>query len=44
MRVTSKGQVMIPAEIRERTGLLPDTEVEIEVSDGPSYGSGVVTS
>ncbi len=32
MRVTSKGQVTIPAEIRERTGLLPNTEVEIEVS------------
>lgn len=34
MRVTSKGQVTIPAEIRERTGLLPNTEVEFEVSDG----------
>ncbi len=32
MRVTSKGQVTIPAEIRERTGLLPNTEVEFEVS------------
>ena len=28
MRVTSKGQVTIPADIRERAGLLPDTEVE----------------
>lgn len=28
MRVTSKGQVTIPQEIRERLGLLPDTEVE----------------
>lgn len=28
MRVTSKGQVTIPAEIRERAGLLPETEVE----------------
>ncbi|MGK2857747.1 MAG: AbrB/MazE/SpoVT family DNA-binding domain-containing protein [Thermoanaerobaculia bacterium] len=28
MRVTSKGQVTIPQEIRERFGLLPDTEVE----------------
>ena len=34
MRITSKGQVTIPAEIRERTGLLPNTEVEFEVSDG----------
>ena len=28
MRMTSKGQVTIPQEIRERLGLLPDTEVE----------------
>ena len=31
MRVTSKGQVTIPLEIRERFGLLPDTEVEFIV-------------
>jgi AbrB family looped-hinge helix DNA binding protein len=31
MRITSKGQVTIPQEIRERTGLLPDTEVEFVV-------------
>jgi AbrB family looped-hinge helix DNA binding protein len=28
MRITSKGQVTIPQGIRERTGLLPNTEVE----------------
>jgi len=28
MRVTSRGQVTIPAEIREKAGLLPETEVE----------------
>jgi len=28
MRITSKGQVTIPIEIRERAGLLPHTEVE----------------
>src|SRR5216684_2212487 len=28
MRVSSKGQVTIPQEIREKLGLLPDTEVE----------------
>jgi AbrB family looped-hinge helix DNA binding protein len=28
MRITSKGQVTIPVEIRERTGLLPGTEVD----------------
>ncbi|MBO0737285.1 MAG: AbrB/MazE/SpoVT family DNA-binding domain-containing protein [Alphaproteobacteria bacterium] len=31
MRITSKGQVTIPVEIRERAGLLPQTEVEFEV-------------
>lgn len=30
MRITSKGQVTIPVEIREQAGLLPDTEVEFE--------------
>jgi len=28
MRITSKGQVTIPQDIRQRAGLLPDTEVE----------------
>jgi AbrB family looped-hinge helix DNA binding protein len=31
MRITEKGQVTIPVEIRERLGLLPHTEVEFEV-------------
>jgi len=31
MRITSKGQVTIPVEIRERFGLLPETEVEFVV-------------
>ncbi len=30
MRITSKGQVTIPAEIREQAGLLPHTEVDFE--------------
>lgn len=30
MRITSKGQVTIPAEIREQAGLLPHTEVEFQ--------------
>jgi AbrB family looped-hinge helix DNA binding protein len=30
MRITSKGQVTIPAEIRLRAGLLPNTEVDFE--------------
>jgi AbrB family looped-hinge helix DNA binding protein len=31
MRVTSKGQVTIPIEIREKLGILPYTEVDFEV-------------
>jgi AbrB family looped-hinge helix DNA binding protein len=31
MRLTSKGQVTIPQDIRERLGLLPHTEVEFEI-------------
>jgi AbrB family looped-hinge helix DNA binding protein len=31
MRITSKGQVTIPQDIRERYGLLPHTEVEFVV-------------
>lgn len=35
MRITTKGQVTIPAKIREQAGLLPHTEVEF-VFDGTS--------
>lgn len=31
MRITSKGQVTIPIELRERLGLLPEMEVEFEL-------------
>jgi AbrB family looped-hinge helix DNA binding protein len=31
MRVTSKGQVTIPQDIRERLGLFPNTEVTFDV-------------
>ena len=31
MRITSKGQVTIPMDIRDKLGLLPDTEVEFEI-------------
>ncbi|MCU0837182.1 MAG: AbrB/MazE/SpoVT family DNA-binding domain-containing protein [Rhodospirillales bacterium] len=30
MRITSKGQVTIPADIRAKAGLLPHTEVEFD--------------
>lgn len=33
MRITAKGQVTIPADIREQAGLLPHTEVDV-VFDG----------
>ena len=31
MKITAKGQVTIPQEIRERTGLMPGTDVEFEI-------------
>ncbi len=31
MRITSKGQVTIPQDIRDRLGLRPDTEVVFEI-------------
>jgi AbrB family looped-hinge helix DNA binding protein len=34
MRVTSKGQVTIPIEIRERCGIGPHTEVRFVVENG----------
>jgi AbrB family looped-hinge helix DNA binding protein len=34
MRITSKGQVTIPQEIREKFGFLPDTEVEFIAKKG----------
>lgn len=48
MRITSKGQVTIPQAIREKTGLLPNTEVEFEMRGGkvllrPARKSGART-
>ena len=34
MRITSKGQVTIPQDIRERAGLLPGTDVEFALDRG----------
>jgi AbrB family looped-hinge helix DNA binding protein len=52
MRITSKGQVTIPIEIRDQLGLLPGTEVEFDVDgdavrltrakDAPGRGHTVV--
>jgi AbrB family looped-hinge helix DNA binding protein len=33
MRITSKGQITIPIAIREQYGLLPDTDIEFEISE-----------
>ncbi len=33
MRITSKGQVTIPRDIREKAGLLPGTEVEFVIDN-----------
>jgi AbrB family looped-hinge helix DNA binding protein len=51
MRISSKGQVTIPQEIREQLGLLPGTEVEFSIDgnaasvrrvDGLSRGEALV--
>lgn len=34
MKITSKGQVTIPKEIRDEFGLLPGTEIEFAAVDG----------
>ncbi len=45
MRITSKGQVTIPQQVRRELGLEPGDEVEITVRDGvatihPARGAG----
>ena len=51
MRVTSKGQVTIPQDIRRRLGVEPGSEVDFEVDDDDAvrlvrrtegHGAGVV--
>jgi antitoxin PrlF len=37
MRVTSKGQVTIPKNIREQLGILPNSEVEFVAENGRVY-------
>lgn len=34
MRITSKGQVTIPQDVRERAGLMPGTDVEFKIEAG----------
>jgi len=52
MKVSAKGQVTIPVEIRRRLGILPGSEVEFKIEDGTarlipvqtphSHGEGIV--
>jgi AbrB family looped-hinge helix DNA binding protein len=37
MRITSKGQVTIPQEVREKLGLFPQTEVEFRVEGNLAF-------
>jgi AbrB family looped-hinge helix DNA binding protein len=34
MRITAKGQVTIPRDVRERAGLMPGTDVQFELEAG----------
>jgi len=34
MRITAKGQVTIPQDVRERAGLMPGTDVAFEIEAG----------
>ncbi|MBW4602324.1 MAG: AbrB/MazE/SpoVT family DNA-binding domain-containing protein [Calothrix sp. FI2-JRJ7] len=37
MKITSEGQVTIPLEIRDKLGVIPNTEVEFEVIGDALY-------
>lgn len=37
MKITAKGQVTVPQDIRRRLGLMPNTEVEFSVSGDRAY-------
>lgn len=37
MKITSKGQVTIPRELREKYMILPNTEIEFKEKDGKIY-------
>ena len=34
MRITTKGQVTIPQDVRARAGLMPGTDVQFEIEEG----------
>ena len=37
MRVTTKGQVTIPRDIREKLGIIPETNIDFEEDNGRFY-------
>ncbi|MBL0702305.1 MAG: AbrB/MazE/SpoVT family DNA-binding domain-containing protein [Desulfosarcina sp.] len=37
MRVTTKGQVTIPLNVREVLGIMPETEIDFREDDGRFY-------
>jgi AbrB family looped-hinge helix DNA binding protein len=37
MRVTTKGQVTIPVNVREVLGIMPETEIDFREDDGRFY-------
>jgi AbrB family looped-hinge helix DNA binding protein len=37
MRITAKGQIAIPQEVREKLGFFPNTEVEFEISGEKAF-------
>ena len=39
MRITSKGQVTIPIEIREKMGFLPETEVKFKIAGNTVFSA-----
>lgn len=44
MRVTEKGQVTIPQNVRRHLGIVPGSEVEFELKDGQAWLRPVVSS
>ncbi len=40
MRITTKGQVTIPREVREKMGFLPHSEAEIVMEEYRRYPQG----
>lgn len=37
MRVTTKGQVTIPRRIREKLGIIPETDIDFQEDNGRFY-------